>query len=207
MLDEDRDSKHWIGLNPSASLETAKELLHNRSESYSNATKSLAFDISRKFCRKRGYKYLGIFSYHHPENLEFQREGQWWGWWWEKERKQVDVIPKHSRAFRTRCKCAKEYKIETGPIYSFAKRIRKSHKYPYILYLLCNPSTILNTIGNFQLTGEKKQFSAFPQDVWGSETRPGVFWYVAKATSCFRRKMGRGVSCPTTQNSSAENSY
>lgn len=76
VLDEDRDSEHLTGLNPSASLETAKELLHNRSESYSNATKSLAFDISRKFCRKRGYKYLGIFSYHHPETLEFQREGQ-----------------------------------------------------------------------------------------------------------------------------------
>lgn len=204
VLDEGKDSKHLIGQNPKILLEMAEELLHNRSESYSNATKSLAFDISRKFCRKRGYKYLGIFSYHHPENLEFQKEGQWWGWWWERERKQVDVIPKQSRAFRTRCK-----RVKTGPIYSFAKWIRRSHKYPYILYLLCNPSTILNTIGNFQLTGEKKkkQFSAFPQDVWGSETRTGVFWRVAKATSCFRRKMGRGVSCPTTQNSSAENSY
>lgn len=152
VLDEGKDSKHLIGQNPKILLEMAEELLHNRSESYSNATKSLAFDISRKFCRKRGYKYLGIFSYHHPENLEFQKEGQWWGWWWERERKQVDVIPKQSRAFRTRCK-----RVKTGPIYSFAKWIRRSHKYPYILYLLCNPSTILNTIGNFQLTGEKKK--------------------------------------------------
>lgn len=37
------------------------------------------------------------------------------------DRKKENVTEKHSRAFKTRCKCVKEYQIEIGPIYSFVK--------------------------------------------------------------------------------------
>ena len=74
-----------------------------------------------------------------------------------RERTKENVIPKHSRAFRTKCKCAKEYHIEIGPIYSFAKwlgDLTNIHAF-HIFYKLCSPSNHLKHCWKFPTNWEK----------------------------------------------------